>query len=100
MCCLSSSLFPYTTLFRSISLAPEFRIDRAVFIEAGGIYCVPNLRGGGEYGEDWHKAGTKCSKQNVLDRKSTRLNSSHLVISYAVFCVKKKIIIIYIFVIL
>jgi prolyl oligopeptidase len=51
----------------NISLAPEFRIDRAVFIEAGGIYCVPNLRGGGEYGEDWHKAGTKCSKQNVFD---------------------------------
>jgi prolyl oligopeptidase len=51
----------------NISLAPEFRIDRAVFIEAGGIYCVPNLRGGGEYGEEWHKAGTKCSKQNVFD---------------------------------
>jgi prolyl oligopeptidase len=51
----------------NISLAPEFRIDRAVFIEAGGIYCVPNLRGGGEYGEDWHKAGTKCKKQNVFD---------------------------------
>ncbi|MCE3260456.1 MAG: Family serine protease, partial [Bacteroidetes bacterium] len=51
----------------NISLAPEFRIDRAVFIEAGGIYCVPNLRGGGEYGEAWHKAGTKCQKQNVFD---------------------------------
>jgi len=51
----------------NISLAPEFRIDRAVFIEAGGIYCVPNLRGGGEYGEDWHKAGTKCMKQNVFN---------------------------------
>jgi prolyl oligopeptidase len=51
----------------NISLAPEFRIDRTVFLEAGGIYCVPNLRGGGEYGEDWHKAGTKCKKQNVFD---------------------------------
>lgn len=51
----------------NISLAPEFRIDRAVFLEAGGIYCVPNLRGGGEYGENWHKAGTKCHKQNVFD---------------------------------
>ncbi len=51
----------------NISLAPEFKIDRAIFIEAGGIYCVPNLRGGGEYGEDWHKAGTKCKKQNVFD---------------------------------
>jgi len=51
----------------NISLAPEFRIDRAIFLEAGGIYCVPNLRGGGEYGEEWHKAGTKCNKQNVFD---------------------------------
>ncbi len=51
----------------NISLAPEFRIDRAVFLEQGGIYCVPNLRGGGEYGEEWHKAGTKCKKQNVFD---------------------------------
>ena len=51
----------------NISLAPEFRIDRTLFLEAGGIYCVPNLRGGGEYGEDWHKAGTKCQKQNVFD---------------------------------
>lgn len=51
----------------NISYTPEFRIDRAVFIEAGGIYCVPNIRGGGEYGENWHKAGTKCNKQNVFD---------------------------------
>ncbi|MCE3228253.1 MAG: Family serine protease [Bacteroidetes bacterium] len=51
----------------NISLAPEFRIDRTVFLEAGGVYCVPNLRGGGEYGEEWHKAGTKCKKQNVFD---------------------------------
>lgn len=51
----------------NISIGPEFRIDRSVFLEAGGIYCVPNLRGGGEYGEEWHKSGTKCSKQNVFD---------------------------------
>ena len=51
----------------NISYTPEFRIDRAVFLEAGGIYCVPNLRGGGEYGEDWHLSGTKCKKQNVFD---------------------------------
>lgn len=51
----------------NISIATEFRIDRAIFLEAGGIYCVPNLRGGGEYGEEWHKAGTKCQKQNVFD---------------------------------
>jgi prolyl oligopeptidase len=51
----------------NISYTPEFRIDRAVFLEAGGIYCVPNIRGGGEYGESWHKKGTKCDKQNVFD---------------------------------
>ncbi|MGZ4044223.1 MAG: prolyl oligopeptidase family serine peptidase, partial [Bacteroidia bacterium] len=51
----------------NISYGPEFRTDRAVFLEAGGIYCVPNIRGGGEYGEEWHKAGTKCNKQNVFD---------------------------------
>ncbi len=51
----------------NISLGPEFRIDRTLFLQKGGIYCVPNLRGGGEFGEDWHKAGTKCLKQNVFD---------------------------------
>lgn len=51
----------------NISYTPEFRIDRALFLEAGGIYCVPNIRGGGEYGEEWHKNGTKCMKQNVFD---------------------------------
>ncbi|MES2567323.1 MAG: prolyl oligopeptidase family serine peptidase [Bacteroidota bacterium] len=51
----------------NVSYTPEFRIDRAVFLEAGGIYCVPNLRGGGEYGEEWHVNGTKCKKQNVFD---------------------------------
>ncbi|MCZ2247907.1 MAG: prolyl oligopeptidase family serine peptidase [Bacteroidia bacterium] len=47
--------------------SPGFRIDVAVFLEQGGIYAVPGIRGGGEYGEEWHKAGTKCSKQNVFD---------------------------------
>ncbi len=51
----------------NISYTPEFRIDRTVFLEAGGVYCVPNLRGGGEYGEEWHMSGTKCKKQNVFD---------------------------------
>ena len=51
----------------NISYTPEFRIDRTIFLEAGGIYCVPNLRGGGEYGEEWHINGTKCKKQNVFD---------------------------------
>jgi prolyl oligopeptidase len=47
--------------------APEFRIDRAIFLEQGGVYAVPGLRGGGEYGEEWHQAGIKCKKQNVFD---------------------------------
>lgn len=47
--------------------SPEFKIDRAVFLENGGVYAVPGLRGGGDYGEDWHKAGIKCLKQNVFD---------------------------------
>ena len=47
--------------------SPEFRIDRAVFLENGGIYAIPGLRGGGDYGEDWHKAGIKGQKQNVFD---------------------------------
>lgn len=51
----------------NISIAPDFKVDRALFLEAGGIYCVPNIRGGGEFGEDWHIAGTKCKKQNVFD---------------------------------
>jgi prolyl oligopeptidase len=51
----------------NISVTPNFSASNAVFLEAGGIYAVANLRGGGEYGEDWHKAGTKCRKQNVFD---------------------------------
>ncbi|MFI5150401.1 MAG: prolyl oligopeptidase family protein [Bacteroidia bacterium] len=51
----------------NISYAPEFRIDRALFLENGGVYAVANMRGGGEYGEQWHKAGTLCDKQNVFD---------------------------------
>lgn len=47
--------------------SPEFRIDRALFLENGGVYAIPGLRGGGDYGEDWHKAGIKCLKQNVFD---------------------------------
>lgn len=46
---------------------PEFRIDRAVFLEAGGVYAVAGIRGGNEYGEEWHEAGILCKKQNVFD---------------------------------
>ncbi|HRO74099.1 MAG TPA: prolyl oligopeptidase family serine peptidase, partial [Saprospiraceae bacterium] len=51
----------------NISLTPSFSIPNAVWIEQGGIYAVPNLRGGGEYGKSWHDAGTKMRKQNVFD---------------------------------
>ncbi len=51
----------------SISLTPGFSIARLGWLEMGGIYAMPNLRGGGEYGEDWHKQGTKLQKQNVFD---------------------------------
>jgi len=50
-----------------ISLTPNFTVPTIVWLEMGGIYAQPNLRGGGEYGEDWHLAGTKAHKQNVFD---------------------------------
>jgi prolyl oligopeptidase len=50
-----------------ISVQPAFKVATAVFLEQGGVYCVANIRGGGEYGEKWHKAGTKLQKQNVFD---------------------------------
>lgn len=51
----------------SVSLTPGFNTSRIVWLENGGIYAQPNLRGGGEYGEKWHQAGTKLNKQNVFD---------------------------------
>lgn len=51
----------------NISLRPEFSVVNAVWMALGGVYAVPNLRGGGEYGKQWHKAGTLQNKQNVFD---------------------------------
>ena len=51
----------------NISLGPGFSSTRIPFLENGGIYAQVNLRGGGEYGEEWHLAGTKMQKQNVFD---------------------------------
>lgn len=51
----------------NIALTPRFSISRLAWMEMGGIYAQANLRGGGEYGEVWHKAGTKLQKQNVFD---------------------------------
>src|SRR2546426_6156046 len=71
-----STLFPYTTLFRSAALTPIR--ERAQALRAEPLSVSATLRAG-------------AAKARVLaDRKSTRLNSSHLVISYAVFCLKKK----------
>jgi prolyl oligopeptidase len=49
------------------SLTPMFSVSNLVWMEMGGVYAVPNLRGGGEYGREWHEAGTKARKQNVFD---------------------------------
>jgi prolyl oligopeptidase len=51
----------------SVSLTPYFSTSSIILMENGGIYAVPNLRGGGEYGEDWHQQGIKMKKQNVFD---------------------------------
>ena len=51
----------------NVSLTPSFSISNAVWMENGGIYAVPNIRGGGEYGRKWHDAGTKQQKQNVFN---------------------------------
>ncbi len=50
-----------------ISILPSFQIQQMVFLEKGGVYAVANLRGGGEYGQEWHKAGMLEKKQNVFD---------------------------------
>lgn len=51
----------------NVSLTPSFSIVNVVWMEQGGVYAVPNLRGGGEYGKEWHDSGTKKRKQNVFD---------------------------------
>jgi prolyl oligopeptidase len=51
----------------NVSLTPNFSTSLILWLENGGVYAVPNLRGGGEYGKKWHEAGTKMQKQNVFD---------------------------------
>src|SRR5256885_13040630 len=88
-----STLFPYTTLFRSLRrLRGAARLDSLQLRDDRDVLDVHDLRvherrarGVGVEGE-----GERCPRDRRLDRKSTRLNSSHLVISYAVFCLKKK----------
>src|SRR2546427_4992039 len=80
-----STLFPYTTLFRSVEVAPE---DLALLQYTGGTTGVPK---GAMLSHGALVANVmQCKAWHASDRKSTRLNSSHSQISYAVFCLKKK----------
>src|SRR2546426_1863431 len=76
-----STLFPYTTLFRSLAGIGAAEEDEAGALETLDVLAV----GGGRW-----RVGEEARAARHRDRKSTRLNSSHLVISYAVFCLKKK----------
>ncbi|MGB3641775.1 MAG: prolyl oligopeptidase family serine peptidase [Rivularia sp. (in: cyanobacteria)] len=51
----------------NVSLTPSFSVTSLIWMEMGGVYAIPNIRGGGEYGEEWHQAGIKDKKQNVFD---------------------------------
>src|SRR2546426_4549184 len=75
-----STLFPYTTLFRSLAAVGRYGADDPRPVDPGTIYDLASLT----------KVVGLTTACMLLDRKSTRLNSSHLVISYAVFCLKKK----------
>src|SRR2546426_9077253 len=85
-----STLFTYTTLFRSIYISSGLvGLEFLVPALEGQLWLQTRTESGSGLRIQWHTANVKtvCSKP---DRKSTRLNSSHLVISYAVFCLKKK----------
>src|SRR5256885_4655472 len=80
-----STLFPYTTLFRSLGVQTKGDVDFG-----GGLIMTAVVgQDSGLYGMGLGQIGVQCERP-FRDRKSTRLNSSHLVISYAVFCLKKK----------
>src|SRR5256885_11478570 len=79
-----STLFPYTTLFRS------FFLKAGSLTFGSGLVIVPFLEKGLVQQTGWLTEREFLEERNDQDRKSTRLNSSHLVISYAVFCLKKK----------
>src|SRR2546430_12487556 len=79
-----STLFPYTTLFRSVPAESESRIVCLSFSS------VENSQPSNGLGNWLHNTRERASEYRIGDRKSTRLNSSHSQISYAVFCLKKK----------
>src|SRR2546426_5689537 len=85
-----STLFPYTTLFRSLRDTARYLVKSGAMKTAVGHKCSARNAG---IAERTPKALASYEAAHTTDRKSTRLNSSHLVISYAVFCLKKKIII-------
>src|SRR3712207_7710144 len=80
-----STLFPYTTLFRSKDVMPRV----AALLDAGQASDIAKLEGANKFVRPI-LAGNAYSTVEITDRKSTRLNSSHANISYAVFCLKKK----------
>src|SRR5688572_30942699 len=87
-----STLFPYTTLFRSTSRVTEMagqKVTEAYEKVLGGLFMVKTELADGRVISDSYSYGKRYS-QKIIDRKSTRLNSSHSQISYAVFCLKKK----------
>src|SRR5690606_41920148 len=86
-----SPLFPYTTLFRSPGAVPEpvVLVPTPAVHLAVGAFSAAVIDADGEVGEG--HAGRRADLERQEDRKSTRLNSSHVKISYAVFCLKKKI---------
>src|SRR5256885_5430093 len=87
-----STLFPYTTLFRSGHPAGDEVIRNVCAILRASLreHDVPGRYGGEEFGVILPETRAAGAEDRAEDRKSTRLNSSHLVISYAVFCLKKK----------
>src|SRR5256885_6767294 len=88
-----STLFPYTTLFRSVKMVfqGQHDIDRRQGGESGKIQVAVVREAAGIHRKAAVPGKNRTNVGQIADRKSTRLNSSHLVISYAVFCLKKKI---------
>src|SRR5438034_3609800 len=84
-----STLFPYTTLFRSAILLGSIQVGDDAVIGSGSVVTKDVAPGTVVAGNPAKLLGQSCSRSSA-DRKSTRLNSSHTVISYAVFCLKKK----------